>query len=58
MGFRERLRLEKAVPKYRRNGRPNSVSAVPVGPGMDIWQTCRFLGSMLRALWGLLGGLG
>ena len=36
----ERLRLEKAVP---RNGRPISASVAPVGPGMEIWQTCRFL---------------
>ena len=30
-----------------------SVSAVPVGPGMEDWQTCWLLGSMLRARVGL-----
>ena len=33
----ERLDLEKAVPRYRRAGRSISVSAVPFGPGTDIW---------------------
>ena len=33
----ERLVLEKAVPRYRRPGRPISVWAVPLGPGIDIW---------------------
>ena len=33
----ERLVLEKAVSRYRRVGRPISVSAVPFGPGIDIW---------------------
>ena len=32
----ERLVLEPAVPKFRRGGRPISVSAVPVGPSIDI----------------------
>ena len=32
----ERLVLEKALPWYRRPGRPISVSAVPFGPGIDI----------------------
>ena len=32
----ERLVLVKAVPRYRRPGRPISVSAVPFGPGTDI----------------------
>ena len=40
----ERLSLEKAVPRHRRVGRPISVSAVPFGPGIDIWRSCRFLG--------------
>ena len=57
MGWRK-LRLEKAVPKHRRLRRSISVSVVPVGPRMGFWQTCRFPGSMLRALMGLLGGLG
>ena len=34
----ERLLLEAAVPKSRRVGRPISVSAVPFGPGIDIWR--------------------
>ena len=33
-----------------------SVSAVPLGPGIDIWRTCRFLGSLLGALGALPGG--
>ena len=33
----ERLEFEKAVPRYRRPGRSISVSAVPFGPGTDIW---------------------
>ena len=32
----ERLLLEKALPRYRRPDRPISVSAVPLGPGIDI----------------------
>ena len=39
----ERLELEKAVPRYRRPGRSISVSAVPFGPGTDIWRSCRFV---------------
>ena len=34
------------------------VSAVPAGPSIDIWRSCRFLGAMFRALGGLPGGLG
>ena len=45
----ERLVLEPAVPRARRGSRPISVSAVPAGPSIDIWRSCRFLGSMLRA---------
>ena len=37
----ERLSLEKAVLRHRRVGRPISVSAVPFGPGIDIWRSCR-----------------
>ena len=40
----ERLCLEAAIPKSRRVGRPISVSAVPFGPGIDIWRSCRFFG--------------
>ena len=42
----ERLVLEKAVPRYRRPGRPISVSAVPFGPGTDIWRSCTFIGPL------------
>ena len=54
----ERLSLERAVPKRLRAGRPISVSAVPFGPGIDIWRSCRFLGAIFRALSFLPGGLG
>ncbi len=54
----ERLVLEMSVPKIRRLDRPISVSAVPAGPSIDTWPSCRFLGAMLRALGGLAGGLG
>ena len=53
----ERLELEKAVPRYRRPGRSISVSAVPFGPGTDIWRSCRFLGSLFRGLRDLPLGL-
>ena len=35
----EKLTLEKAHPRYLRPGRPISVSAVPFGPGIDIWRS-------------------
>ena len=44
----ERLVVEGAVPFARRVERPNSVSAVPVGPGIDIGRSCRFLGSVVQ----------
>ena len=50
-----RLSLEKAHPRYLR---PISVSAVPFGPGIDIWRSCRFIGAMMRSLCLLPGGLG
>ena len=53
----ERLCLKRAVPKYRRVGRPISVSAVPFCPDIDIWRSCRFLGAICRALCLLPGGL-
>ena len=53
----ERLVVESAVPFARRVGRPISVSAVPDGPSIDIWRSCRFLGAMIRALCGLPGGV-
>ena len=54
----ERLTLEKGHPRYLRPGRPISVSAVPFGPGIGIWRSCRFIGAMMRSLCMLPGGLG
>ena len=54
----ERLSLEKATPRYLRPGRPISVSAVPFGPGIDIWRSCRLIGALMRSLCLLPGGLG
>ena len=54
----ERLRLEKAHPRYLRPGRQISVSAVPFGPGIDIWRSCRFIGALMMSLCFLAGGLG
>ena len=54
----ERLTPEKAHPRYLRPGRPISVSAVPFGPGIDIWRSCRVIGTLMRSLCTLLGGLG
>ena len=54
----ERLVLEKAVPLRGRAGRPISVSAVSIGPGIDIWRTKRFLGTTFRFLDRLHGALG
>ena len=34
------------------------MSAVPFGPGIDIWRSCRFIGALMRALCLLPGGLG
>ena len=53
----ERLSLEKAHPRYLRPARPISVSAVPFGPGIEIWRFCRFIAAMMRSLC-MLGGLG
>ena len=57
MGWWE-VALEKAHPRYLRPGRPISVSAVPFGPGIDIWHSCRFIGAVMRSLYLLTGGLG
>ena len=46
----ERLSLEKAQPRYLRPARPISVSAVPFGPGIDIWRSCRFIDALVRSL--------
>ena len=54
----ERLSLEKAHPRHLRPGRPISVSAVPLGPGNDIWRSCRFIGALMRSLCSLPVGLG
>ena len=53
----ERLDLEKAVPRYRGAGRPISVSAVPFGPGTNIWRSYRYIGALFRALVALPGGI-
>ena len=55
---RERLVLEKALPRYRWPGRSNSVSAVPFGPGIDIWRSCRFIGALMRSSCALPSGIG
>ena len=54
----ERLVPETAVPVGRGRERPILVSAVPVGPGTNIGRSCMFLGSLIRVLRGLPGGLG
>ena len=33
------------------------MSAVPFGPGTDIWRSCRFIGALMRSLCLLPGGL-
>ena len=53
----ERLSSENAHPRYLRPGRPISVSAVPFGPGIDIWRSCRFVGALMRSLCLPLGRL-
>ena len=57
-GLERGLSLEKAHPRYLRPGRPSSVSAVPFGPGVVIWRSCRFIGALMGSLCLLLGGLG
>ena len=52
-----RLSLEKAQIRHLRPARPISVSAVPFGPGIDIWRSCRFIGALKRSLCLLPGGL-
>ena len=53
----ERLVLEKVLPYGRRAGRPMSVPAAPVGPGIDFWRSCRVICSIFRFLDRLPGGL-
>ena len=38
--------------------RPISVSAVPFGPAIDIWRSCRLIGALMRSLCLLPGWLG
>ena len=54
----ERLRVEFSVPKYRRPGRPISVSAAAVCPDAERRNFCQFLATMMRALCRLPGGIG
>ena len=53
----ERLVVDGAIPAGKREGRPISVLAVPLGPGIDIWRSCRFIGSLFRFLGNLPGGM-
>ena len=53
----ERPSLEKVHPRYLRPGRRISVSAVPFGPGIDIWRSSRFIGALMRSLCFLPGRL-
>ena len=52
-----RLSLGEAHPRCLRPGRPISVSAVPFGPGIDIWRSCRFIGAIMTSLCVLPVGL-
>ena len=47
----ERLDFEKALPRYRRAGRPISVSAVPFGPGVPAGHWSSFLSAWCFAWW-------
>ena len=52
-----RLALEKKnILGILRQGAQFSVSAVPFGPGIDIWRSCRFAGALMRSLCTLPGG--
>ena len=50
--------MEKAHPRYLRPGRAISVSAVPLGPGTDIWRSCRLLVLLCGLFACYLGGWG
>ena len=52
------LVMELADHKNSKNGRIISVSAVPFGPSIARWRSCRFLGGKFRALTDMLGGMG
>ena len=54
----ERLSIKLADPRNRMTRRPISVSGVPFGLVIDTWRSCRFLGSMFRALSDLPGSTG
>ena len=58
IGLGKRPVLEKAVSRYQWLGRPISVSAVPFAQTDEIWRSCRFIGSLMRALCALPGGIG
>ena len=58
MGRREVVLGKGSSSVYLRPGSPISVSAVPFGPGIDIWRSCRFIGALMRSLCLLPGGLG
>ena len=53
----ERMVLEKVLPYGKKAGRPISVSVVLVGPGIDTWRSCRFIGCIFLFLDRLPGGL-
>ena len=44
MGWRK-IKPRKTISKYQRRGRPVSAFAVPFGPGIEIWRSCRLLSS-------------
>ena len=54
----ERLVVETSGAKYRRPGRPISVSSAPLSPAADIWKLCQHLEGMTRPLCHLPGGIG
>ena len=54
----ERLTLEKAHPRYLRPGVQFQCRLFRLGPGIDIWRSCRFVGALMRSLCLLPGGLG
>ena len=53
-----RLLGEQVTGPHVRDGRPISVSSVPVSEGMEIRHGCQFISSLVRALGKLPGGLG
>ena len=57
-GAGERLCVEFSIPKYRRPGRPISVSAAPLCPGTYMRNLCQYFATVMRALCRLPGGIG